>query len=339
MVSNGRLYWIIDGYTVTDTYPYSEPIYHSGYKAVLNYIRNSVKVVIDAYNGDVRFYVIDKEDPVIRTYMKIFPELFIDFEEMSDDLKKHIRYPEDLFRIQAELYSEYHMKNPRVFYNKEDTWVVPNEIYRGGRQEMQPYYIITKLSRDEEEEFILMIPFIPKGKENMIAWMAARCDFPNYGKVTVFQFSKQVLTYGPMQIEARIDQDTEISQKITLWSQAGSSVIRGNTLVIPIENSIIYIEPLYLEATERGTLPQLKRVIVAYGDEISMKETLQEAIEEIFGEVTITPITEEKLPEEIINQIAELYAKAQDSLKTGDLVNYAQYMDQIGQILEEWKSS
>ena len=338
VVSDGRLYWIIDAYTTTDTYPYSEPIYHSKYNKVFNYIRNSVKVVIDAYSGDVRFYVIDKEDPVIQTYRNIFPDLFTDFEEMSADLKKHVRYPEDLFRIQAELYSVYHMKNPRVFYNKEDTWVVPNEIYRERRQEMQPYYIITKLSEDEKEEFILMLPFIPKGKENLIAWMAARCDFPNYGKVTVFQFSKQVLTYGPMQIEARIDQDTEISQKITLWSQAGSSVIRGNTLVIPIENSIIYIEPLYLEATEKGTLPQLKRVIVAYGNEISMKETLQEAIEEIFGGVMpVTPITEEKLPEDILNQIASLYTNAQNALKTGDLAGYAQYVDQIGQILEGWK--
>ncbi|MCK4335885.1 MAG: UPF0182 family protein [Candidatus Aenigmarchaeota archaeon] len=338
VVSDGRLYWIIDAYTTTDMYPYSEPIYHSKYNKVFNYIRNSVKVVIDAYSGDVRFYVIDKEDPVIQTYRNIFPDLFTDFEEMSADLKKHVRYPEDLFRIQAELYSVYHMKNPRVFYNKEDTWVVPNEIYRERRQEMQPYYIITKLSEDEKEEFILMLPFIPKGKENLIAWMAARCDFPNYGKVTVFQFSKQVLTYGPMQIEARIDQDTEISQKITLWSQAGSSVIRGNTLVIPIENSIIYIEPLYLEATEKGTLPQLKRVIVAYGNEISMKETLQEAIEEIFGGVMpVTPITEEKLPEDILNQIASLYTNAQNALKTGDLAGYAQYVDQIGQILEGWK--
>lgn len=340
VVSNGRLYWIIDGYTTTDTYPYSEPIYHSRYGEILNYIRNSVKVVIDAYNGDVRFYVIDKEDPIVQTYRKIFPELFVDFEGMSEDLKEHVRYPEDLFRIQAELYSEYHMKNPRVFYNKEDTWVVPNEIYRGGRQEMQPYYIITKLSENEDEEFILMIPFIPKGKENMIAWMAARSDFPNYGKLTVFQFSKQVLTYGPMQIEARIDQDTEISQKITLWSQAGSSVIRGNTIVIPIENSIIYIEPLYLEATEQGTLPQLKRVIVAYGNDISMKETLQEAIEDILGGITpVTPVTEKKLPEDILNQIEDLYTKAQNALKTGDLALYAQYVDQIGQILSGWKSS
>ncbi|MEE9323843.1 MAG: UPF0182 family protein, partial [Candidatus Aenigmarchaeota archaeon] len=320
---------------------YSEPVYHSGYRTVFNYIRNSVKVVIDAYNGDAKFYVIDKEDPIIRTYRKIFPELFTDFEEISDDLKKHVRYPEDLFRIQAELYSVYHMKDPRVFYNKEDTWVVPNEIYRERRQEMQPYYIITRLSKGEDEEFILMMPFIPKGKENLIAWMAASCDFPNYGKLTVFQFSKQVLTYGPMQIEARIDQDTEISQKITLWSQAGSSVIRGNTLVIPIENSIIYIEPLYLEATESGTLPQLKRVIVAYGNDIVMKETMEEAIEEIFGGVTpvtpVGPITEMKLPEEILTQIADLYSKAQNALKTGDLAKYAQYVDQIGQILEGWK--
>ena len=248
VASEGRLYWMIDAYTVSDMYPYSEPVYLAGF-GTFNYIRNSVKVVVDAYNGDVKYYVIDQKDPLIRTYRKMFPDLFVDFSEMPEDLQRHVRYPEDLFSIQAALYSLYHMKDPRVFYNKEDVWVIPEEIYRGNRQRMIPYFVIMKLPDQEKEEFILMIPFTPKGKDNLIAWMAAKCDFPNYGEVVVFQFSKQELIYGPLQIEARIDQDTEISQDFTLWSQAGSDVIRGNTLVIPIENSIIYVAVSYTHLT------------------------------------------------------------------------------------------
>jgi len=332
VVSEGRLYWIIDGYTITDAYPYSEPI-DAG--IIFNYIRNSVKVVVDAYNGETRFYVIDGEDPVIKTYSEIFPDLFTDFSEMPEDLSEHIRYPEDLFRIQAELYSVYHMKDPAVFYSKEDAWVIPDEIYRGGRQEITPYYIIMKLPGKEREEFILMTPFTPKNKENLIAWMAAKSDQPDYGQLVVYQFSKQVLTYGPMQIEARIDQDTEISQDITLWSQAGSSVIRGNTLIIPVEDSIIYIEPLYLEATEKGTLPQLKRVILAYGDKVTMQETLDQAISEVFEGVVkpVEPGFTPETPEEKLSKISELYGKAQEALKNGDLKAYADYMERIGEIL------
>ncbi len=333
VVSGGKLYWIIDGYTITNAYPYSEPI---DVGIVLNYIRNSVKVVIDAYTGETKFYVIDTKDPLIKTYMKIFPDLFLDFSQMPEGLRSHIRYPEDLFRIQAELYSIYHMKNPAVFYSKEDAWVIPDEIYRGSRQEMQPYYIIMKLPDEESGEFILMIPFTPKNKENLIAWVAARCDFPDYGKLIVYQFSKQVLTYGPMQIEARIDQNTEISQRITLWSQAGSSVIRGNTLIIPIDKSIIYIEPLYLEATEKGTLPELKRVIMGYGNKISMQETLNETILDIFGAAKPKPAGPIKAPEtaeEKLSEISGLYAKAQEALKAGDLKAYADYIEKIGDIL------
>lgn len=331
VVSGGRLFWIIDGYTITNAYPYSEPI-DAG--IIFNYIRNSVKVVVDAYNGDTKFYVIDKTDPLIQTYMKIFPNLFLDYSQMPEDLRTHIRYPEDLFRIQAELYSIYHMKDPAVFYSKEDAWVIPDEIYRGGRQKMEPYYVIMKLPEKERGELILMIPFTPKDKENLIAWMAAECDPPDYGNLVVYQFSKQVLTYGPMQIEARIDQDTEISQKITLWSQSGSSVIRGNTLVIPIDNSIIYIEPLYLEATEKGTLPQLKRVILAYGDHLTMQETLEQAISKIFGvSKPSKPEATPETPENKLAKISDLYKKAQEALKAGDLKAYADYIEQIGDII------
>ncbi len=341
VTSDGRMFWVIDAYTTTDMYPYSEPVWVDYLDwRYLNYIRNSVKVVIDAYNGDVSYYVVDPDDPIIQTYRKIFPSLFKDFDDMPDGLKAHVRYPEGIFRIQAEMYSTYHMHDPRVFYNKEDVWVTPDEIYRGSRQRMQPYYIIMKLPEEDEAEFIMMIPFTPKGKENMIGWMAARSDTPNYGKLLVYQFSKQQLTYGPMQIEARIDQDTEISQLITLWSQAGSSVVRGNTLVIPIENSILYVEPLYLEATERGTLPQLQRVIAAYGDQLTMQDTLSDALNVIFGEGAapspgVPGGPSQPVPgtdAERLSRILELYNKAQEALSDGDLGLYQQYVEEIGMV-------
>ncbi|RLI96609.1 MAG: UPF0182 family protein [Candidatus Aenigmatarchaeota archaeon] len=337
VISDGRLYWILDAYTTTSMYPYSEPVRVTGMdKGSFNYIRNSVKVTIDAYSGDVRFYVIDGSDPLISTYSKMFPSLFKDFSEMPASLASHIRYPEGLFNVQAHIYSTYHMKDPRVFYNREDVWVIPDEIYRGSRQKMQTYYIIMKLPGEEREEFIQMIPFTPKGKENLIGWMAARSDMPNYGEAIVYQFSKQELTYGPMQIEARIDQDPEISQLITLWSQSGSNVLRGNTLIIPIENSLLYIEPLYLEATEKGTLPQLQRVIAVYGNKLAMKNTLKEAINAIFGtdlsmpggQKPSAPVT----AEEKLARIAELYDNAQAALAEGDLGSYQEYINQIGEI-------
>lgn len=344
VVADGKLYWIADAYTSSDMYPYAEPVgasFINEYKT--SYIRNSVKTVIDAYSGEVTYYVIDPEDPVISTYRKIFPDVFRDFEEMPESLKKHIRYPQGLFEVQANRYATYHMKDPMVFYNREDEWVVPDEIYRQNREQMEPYYVIMKLPDEETEEFILMLPFTPISKENMIGWMAARSDSPDYGELIVYQFSKQQLTYGPMQIEARIDQDTEISQAITLWSQSGSSVLRGNTLVIPIENSILYVEPLYLEATAKGTLPQLKRVIVAYNDRLTMQNTLDESLGVIFGGVvaeeevaaagqegTGTVITGDS---ELLNRIASLYFSAQEALATGDLGEYQHYIDEIGKIV------
>ena len=341
VVADGRLYWIIDAYTTSDAYPYSEPVltWYIG-AGRINYIRNSVKVVVDAYNGDVSYYIVDRTDPLVSTYSRMFPGLFRDIDEMPDSLRSHLRYPEGIFRIQAELYANYHMKDPRVFYNKEDAWVIPDEVYRQNRQQMEPYYIIMKLPGEETEEFILMLPFVPRNKENLIGWMAARSDQPYYGDLIIYQFSKQELTYGPMQIEARIDQDTVISQDITLWSQAGSSVIRGNTLIIPIENSLIYVEPLYLEATEKGTLPQLQRVIVAYNDRLTMQKTLKEALSVIFEEAieemeeepgTEPPVSRSDL--EKLARIAELYDQAQEALARGDLGSYQRYFDEIGDLV------
>jgi len=340
VISGGRMYWIVDAYTTTSRYPYSQPVSASSVDGrTLNYIRNSVKVVVDAYTGEVDYYVVDRNDPLIGTYRNIFPDVFQDFDEMPAGLREHIRYPEGIFNVQASIYSVYHMQDPQVFYNKEDVWVVPDEIYRGSREQMDPYYIIMKLPDAENEEFILMLPFTPRSKQNLIGWMAARCDPPNYGEIVVYQFSKQELTYGPMQIEARIDQDPEISQRITLWSQSGSSVVRGNTLVIPIENSLIYVEPLYLEATEQGTLPQLQRVIVAYGDRLSMQPTLDEALTAVFGEgVPAEEDGGEKPPVdegvgETLQQIRSLYRQAQEALRAGDLGRYQELVDRIGELV------
>ncbi len=334
IISDGKLYWMIDAYTTTDMYPYSEHIY-SDWDS-FNYIRNSVKVVVDAYSGEVNYYVIDQSDPMIQVYGKIFPGMFKDFQDMPEGLKAHIRYPDDLFNIQIAMYSYYHMKEARVFYNKEDVWVTPNEIYRKSKERMMPYFVILKIPGEDSPEFISMMPFTPRGKQNLIGWMAAKSDDPGYGDLLVYTFSKQELIYGPMQIEARIDQDTDISQLITLWDQSGSSVIRGNTLVIPIEDSILYIEPLYLEAVEAGTLPQLKRVIAAYGDRLTMQESLDEALSVLFGAAPSGPgvtIPSDMTSDEALAEITRVYNLAQDSLKAGDLAGYAEYMAQIGNLL------
>ena len=246
-----------------------------------------MKVVIDAYNGTVDFYLMDPADPIAATYQRIFPALFKPFAVMPPDLQKHIRYPEDLFLIQARLFQTYHMEATDVFYNREDLWQFPRQPAGDGVSSMDgittmaPYYIIMRLPGEAQAEFFIMIPMVPSRRDNMIAWLAARCDEPGYGKLIVYEFPKEKLVYGPFQIEARIHQNTEIAQQISLWNQMGSRVIRGNLLVIPIENSILYVSPLYLRA-EQGHLPELKRVIAAYGEHVVMKETLVEALSALF---------------------------------------------------------
>jgi uncharacterized membrane protein (UPF0182 family) len=280
VAADGSLVWMLDGYTTSGQYPYSEPFGDSGN----NYIRNSVKATVDAYTGAVHFYVADATDPLIQVYSSLFPGVFQPLNAMPEDLRAHIRYPEDFFTIQASKYATYHMTDPRVFYNKEDLWRVAQSAARGDNTPMSPYYTIMKLAEvGTREEFILMVPFTPARKQNMIAWMAARCDAPNYGKVMVFTFPKQKLIYGPQQIESRIDQDPTISQMLTLWGQGGSRVIRGTLLVIPVRNSVLYIEPLYLSTETASGLPQLKRVIVSYSDKVVMDSTLDAALTSIFG--------------------------------------------------------
>jgi uncharacterized membrane protein (UPF0182 family) len=281
VVSEGRLYWIQDAYTTSDRFPYSSP--RSGdFGDNLNYIRNSVKVVVDMYDGTVSLYVMDPNDPVLKVYSAAFPGVFRNLNQLSPDLKLHLRYPQDLFGIQATEYQTFHMTDPQVFYNREDQWVPPQEKYAGKMSTMEPYYILMKLPGSDQLEYLLMSPFTPQNRDNMISWLAARSDFPDYGKMLFYQLPKDKLTYGPNQVGAMIDQSTTISEQLTLWDQKGSGVIRGKLVVIPIENAFLYVVPLYLRA-EGTNFPQLKRVIVATGDKVVMRTTLDEALAALFA--------------------------------------------------------
>ena len=329
VIANGKLLWIQDAYTTANNYPYSEKF------AKINYIRNAVKIVVDAYNGDVVYYVIDKEDPLMQTYSKIFPDQFKSFDDMDNELKKHIRYPSDLFKVQSSIYSTYHMKDPTVFYNKEDAWQIPKEIYGTGQQiKMEPYYIIIKLPGEPKEEFVLMSPFTPIKKDNMISWLAARSDGANYGKLLLYQFPKDKLLFGPSQIEAKIDQNSEISQQLTLWSQQGSRVIRGNLLVIPIDNSLLYVEPLYLQS-EKGQLPELKRVIVSDGERVVMEKTLGEALTVLLGMPRVDPAVEFVPEEDLIEQANRYYDAINEAISRGDWAAIGENLDKLGRTLEE----
>jgi len=341
VVMDGRLFWIQDAYTTTDRYPFSQPTGNG-----MNYIRNSVKAVIDAYNGNVTFYVTEPEDALIQTYQAIFPGLFVSADQMPDSLRAHIRYPEDMFSIQSAVYQTYHMRDARVFYNKEDLWSIPKEVYAGSEQKMEPYYIIMRLPGEEKEEFLLMLPFTPVNKNNAIGWLAARCDGGNYGRLLAYRFPKEKLVYGPSQIENRIQQDTIITEQFALWGRGGSRVIRGNLLLIPLGESKIYVEPVFLQAEASG-LPELKRVIVAVGDRISMESTLAQSIAAIFGgePPTTEPVVKPPVPAEpekpvaadiagLIKEGQEHYKQAQQYLKEGDWTGYGRELDALENILK-----
>jgi uncharacterized membrane protein (UPF0182 family) len=357
VIADGRLVWMLDGYTVSRDFPYSTPS-----AGGLNYIRNAVKVTIDAYNGDVNFYIADPDDPLIQSYDQLFPNLFQPMEAMPPTLMAHIRYPEDLFRLQTQQYLTYHMTNPQTFYNKEDRWEIPQELFEGGPQAMEPYYVTFSLPGSNEPEYLLIQPYTPAGKENMIAWIAARNDPPNYGQLVVYELPKQELVFGPSQIEARIDQDPEISEQISLWDQLGSQVIRGNLIVIPLNNSFLYVEPLYLRS-ENSALPELKRVIVASGGRIAMRNTLDQALAALLeaaptavpvadvpaADVTEsdqTPIEEnEATPtprpavsgtvEELVDAANAHFEAAEAAQRLGDWTTYGQELDALRETLLE----
>ena len=304
-------------------------------------------MVIDAYNGTATFYVTDAADPIIATYRRIFPTLFKPLAAMPADLQKHIRYPEDLFHIQALQYRAYHMDAPEVFYNREDLWQLPREPAAPDRMNpadvarMAPYYMMMRLPGEQRTEFFLMLPMVPSQRENMIAWLAARCDPPDYGKLVVYEFPKDKLVYGPFQIEERINQNTEISQQISLWNQMGSRVIRGNLLVVPIENSILYVTPLYLRA-ESGQLPELKRVIAAYGDRVVMEDTLPEALAALFKASVPVAVQPAKPGASAVGPADERaraalghYDQAIDRLKAGDWTGFGRELDALRPLLEQ----
>ncbi len=344
VLHEGRLYWIQDAYTVSRYYPYSEPAAGGRY----NYIRNSVKAVVDAYDGTVTFYVADDADPLIKAYSRIFPELYTPISEMPDGLRRHIRYPRDLFAVQADKYRRYHMRDPRVFYQEEDLWEVPLEKYRGRARLVQSYYVTMRVAENESAEFILMLPFTPKGKPNMIAWLSARCDGEHYGELMAFIFPKRKLVYGPQQVEARIDQQPDISKQLSLWSQRGSEVIRGNLLVIPVAGSILYVEPLYLQA-QSGAVPQLKRIITSSGEHVAMRPTLEGSLKALFERAPA--VAEEAPPPKaeapaaarqaraILEEARRHFREAREALKEGDFARYGRRMEQMADALEQLDES
>ena len=334
---DGKLFWILDGYTVSDRFPYSQPVGRR-----MNYIRNSVKITVDAYDGTMMFYIADRKDPLIRTIASVFPGALRPLSEMPADLKRHIRYPLNIFDIQSRVYSTYHMEDPQIFYNREDQWEIP-ALGAEGKEVMESYYTIMKLPGEKQEEFILMLPFNPKKKDNLSAWMVARSDGEEYGKMIVYRFPKDRLVYGPKQIVARINQDTDISRQISLWDQRGSQVIQGTLLVIPIENSLIYVQPLYLRA-ENGKIPELKRVIVAYENRIAMEETLDAALSRIFGEVRVSDetvpvsvarpaaVTEKK---GLASQAREHFDRAMKAQREGDWALYGEEIRKLGEVIRK----
>src|SRR5579863_1806794 len=347
---DGSLQWIVDAYTTSDQYPYSDPTPGMG-----NYVRNSVKITISAYDGRATFYIADPSDPLIQAYQRIFTGVFHPLSDMPSDLRAHIRYPQDFFGVQAAKYAVYHMTDPSVFYSKEDLWRVATRMVNGSSTPMSPYYAVMKLPDvGKTEEFILMVPFTPARKNNMIAWMAARCDGSNYGKVLVFAFPKEKLIYGPEQIQSRVNQSPAISQQLTLWDQGGSRVIRGTLLVVPVQNAVLYVEPLYLAAEGGSSLPQLKRVIVAYSDQLVMEPSLGDALNEIFGgngegtaganaQTAGSPGTVPSAPakaipaslESLIQQANQHFEQAQADLRKGDWGGYGQEIQKLGEILKQ----
>lgn len=346
VISEGRIFYIIDGYTSTGFYPYSEPYANTN----INYIRNSFKVIIDAYNGDVDYYIVDNEDPLVQTYDKIFPDLFKTMEEMPEQFRAHLRYPQNIFDIQAQMYGTYHINQPELYYNREDRWQIARQNYDGKIQPMESLYFTFKLPSEEAAEFVLSIPYTPLDRQNMIAFLIARNDGENYGKLRLYEFPKNKTIIGPEQIEARISNNDVISRDLALWDSRGSQVIRGHLLTIPIEDSILYIEPLYIRAGSENAIPEVRRIIGVYGDRVVMDDNLEKVIERLFdrslpttGDLDVDDIPVDdpsaEVPildgdyEELIMRANTLYEEAQDALRSGELGEYQRKVNEIGEIL------
>lgn len=333
VLADGNLYWIIDAYTVSTKYPYSQPDSVTG----INYIRNSVKVVIDAYNGRTTFYCADEEDPILSTYRKIFPDLVTSIEEMPGQILEHIRFPEDMFKIQARMFTTYHMTDPRVYYNKEDYWEIPKEMYGPQEVNVEPYYLLLALPYESELEYVQMLPFTPRGKPNMTAWLAVRCNPEHYGEMLLYRLPKDKHVPGPMQVESLISQNPSISEAMTLWGQIGSQVIRGNLLILPLDGSFLYVEPLYIQA-EKVKIPELKRVLMYASGKVVMAETVEEGLNQLLG-TTVQPIPgEEDVVRDIpglVKRANELWLEAQERIRNGDWAGYGEVLEELGRVLEE----
>jgi len=343
---DGKLYWILDAYTVSSNFPYSKKVQpyeilydideNSDFSKIdeLNYIRNSIKVVIDAYDGKIHFYQFD-DDPIIETYKKIYPGLILPKNEFPKQLLAHIRYPESLFFLQSVLYTDYHMNDAKIFYTREDRWQIPKEIVYDKEKIVEPYYAILKLENGSKNlETVLMLPFVPNNKQNLIAWMAVRCDYNNnYGEIIVYEIPRTKQIYGPMQIESRIDQDAEISKDLTLWNQQGSNVIRGNLLIYPIKDTLLYIEPIYLQASQ-SPFPELKRIIVASGTSLAMSESLENALERLLSSNTEIAKDENKQTKKI-HPAYLILQRAKEELQKGNWKRFGEYMQQLEEILKQ----
>jgi len=353
VITGGHILWIQDAYTATNLYPYSRPLSRQGamqsglvpYSNV-NYIRNSVKVTIDAYDGSMNFYTADPDDPIIQSWAGVFPGLFKPVEEAPEEVRAHFRYPEEYFEVQSEIYRTYHMTDTNTYYNREDVWMTTPQ---GQERRIRPNYVTMQLLDEGDPEFALIAPFMPFGRNNLIGWMAARCDPKNYGELIVYQFPKQELIFGPQQIEALVDQNTVISSQISLWSQRGSDVIRGDLLVIPIGKSLLYVQPLYLRA-ERGDLPELKRIILSTGGRVAWGETFDKAVMELFGVSAMPPpvVEPQSAPppppverpniDEALLRLAkdakEHYDGAQRAIASGDWAAFGSELEILGEILD-----
>ena len=342
----GRLRWILDAYTATTRYPYAQPLSNG-----INYMRNSVKVVIDAYDGSVTAYQADSADPLVRTFAKIFPGIFHPLDAMPADLRAHLRYPEDLFHVQTELYGTYHMAEPDIFYHREDQWQKPVLSIAPERPDPFLRHMVMRLPEEKQAEFILMVPFTPRGKDNLASWMVARNDGAHYGELVVYRFPKQSLVFGPTQIVNRINQDTEIARQIALWDQGGSQVIRGNLLVIPIEESLIYVMPLYLRA-QGGRIPELKRVVVAYQNRVVMEETLDAGLAQLFGgpgAATRAPVRVSETPgaaaavsaraADLARRANESFRRAVEAQRAGDWARYGEELRRLEDVLRQLQAA
>jgi uncharacterized membrane protein (UPF0182 family) len=362
VILDGRLVWVIDLYTVTDRYPYSTPAYTGRLNAArstlpddFNYIRNSVKATVDAYSGTVTFYVVDETDPLLATYRGIFPSLFTPMSEMPEELRQHLRYPEDLFRVQSDMYQLYHVTDPRVFFNNTLAWQIardpstsPAEAMRAGytsdNRPMVPYYLLMRLPDESDLSYLVLQPFTAASRPNMVSFLVAKSDSGEYGKMISFELPQDSFVDGPGQVGARINQDPDVSREFTLLGQEGSEVVQGNMLVVPIDESILYVQPIYIQGTAGNALPEFKRVVVVFGSNIVMRETLAEALIDVFGEGPTTSTTSTTVPggtevsqqvRDLLDQAQAAFVEADTALRSGDLAGYATKVSEAQSLVEQ----